>query len=71
MAWTPEAEAQRAAAASNPDLTRCWSCDGAGLVQIQEVYQSAASSHQVVAAAPREERCLHCGGLGYVPKERA
>jgi hypothetical protein len=67
-AWVKKTNAEkRAKAASDPAMTQCWSCDGSGEVTIQPVYESRRT-RAVVAEKPRTERCLNCGGLGYVKK---
>ena len=59
---------RREAAAKDAAMVRCWLCDGAGRVEIQPMYQSLGSSGRTVAYRPSVERCLNCGGLGYVKR---
>jgi len=67
-AWVVKTNAdKRAKVASDPNMVLCYSCDGSGEVTFQPVYESRRT-REVVAEKPRTERCLHCNGLGYVPK---
>jgi hypothetical protein len=68
-AWVVKTNAdKRAKAAGDSEREKCWMCDGSGEVTFQPVYESRRT-REVVTEKPRTERCLHCGGLGYVPKE--
>jgi len=68
-AWVVKTNAdKRAKAAGDSEREKCWMCDGSGEVAVQPVYESRRT-RAVVAEKPRTERCLNCGGLGYIPKE--
>jgi len=60
---------RREAVAKDPQMVRCWLCDGVGRIEVRPVYQSLGSTAgRVTTYQPRVERCAQCGGLGYVKR---